>query len=170
MPDYKVVFNSSPIINLYKIDKLDLIRQLYGTVYIPFAVFEEIVLSSFEDQANKIKSLVDSGVIKVMNVSNPLLTKTLADKLDKGESEAIVLALEMKADLLILDETEARKFADLYEISKTGFIGILLSAYKKDLVNDVFALIQKAIDYGFWINPVLINELKKTLLNYKKNK
>ncbi|MEA1947618.1 MAG: hypothetical protein U9N83_10010 [Thermodesulfobacteriota bacterium] len=57
--------------------------------------------------------------------------------MDLGESAAIALAIERKANLLLLDETDARNIAEFYGLPKTGVIGLLMKAKKKNLVKEI---------------------------------
>lgn len=109
------VFNSSPLINLAKAGQLELINKLFHVCYIPEAVYNEIIVegkdkSGFAD----VQSLIKNNTIKIRQIKDTLLFKTLQTELDFGESEAIVLATEIKNCVLIIDESEGRKFADIY--------------------------------------------------------
>jgi uncharacterized protein len=98
--------------------------------------------------------------IAVFN-SSPLinLAKALQTEIDFGESEAIVLAIETKDCVLIIDETEGRRFADLYDLTKTGFIGLLLDAYHKKLIDNIEIPLNTAIGKGFWINKKILKQI-----------
>ncbi len=90
-----VISDTTAITNLIKIDLLDILSQLYGEVFIPKAVYEE--LCRYNNQKEAIDSL---PWIKTIQLANSELLSSLFGKLDKGEAEAIVLALEMEADYL----------------------------------------------------------------------
>jgi predicted nucleic acid-binding protein len=66
---------------------------------------------------------------------------------------------------LIIDESEGRKYADLYGLKKTGFIGILLLAYKRKIISNIEKPLNAAINKGFWIDKKL---LQKVLESAKK--
>lgn len=154
----KIVCNSSPIINLSKINRLDLIEKIYKQIIIPCAVFDELVVKgNTKDHVSEIKSLIDIDVIIVKKVKNLGLINLLRKDLDYGESEAIALAQEIKADLIILDEKDARDIASIYDLKKTGFLGILIKAKEKGFVNSVKENIDLAINEGFWIDDNLYN-------------
>lgn len=127
----KIVSDSSPIINLAKIHRLDWIEKLYQKIIIPRAVFEELIVKGHEkEDIAGIKSLIDTNIIEIQEVKNTELIRFLSKDLDYGEAETIALALEIKADLVLLDEIDARDIADICNLKKTGFLGILIKAKK----------------------------------------
>ncbi len=161
----KVVSNSSPLINLSKIDRLDILEKLYGKVFIPNAVFEELILKAdYPRDIEKITSLIQDKVIEVKTVKDVNFVRALRKDLDSGESEVIALAKEENADLVIIDEVDARRIAEFHDLNKTGFIGILIKAKKNGLVDDVIRLIDLAVEKGFWINKDLYQQIFNSLL------
>ena len=94
-----VVSDTTPLISLLKINRTDLLEKLFGDVLIPQAVFDE----RFQLEADQIRQ---KKFIVVKPVNNPESVSILkrATGLDQGESEAIVLTDELKADLLLMDE------------------------------------------------------------------
>jgi predicted nucleic acid-binding protein len=108
----KVVSNSSVLIHL--------------NIFIPEAVYDECVVEGEEQEDAKL--IKSAEWIKVERVKNDKLVKLLYSEIDKGEAEAIVLALEIGADLILLDDYEARQKARLYDLKITGTLGILLRA------------------------------------------
>jgi len=97
-----VVGNASPLINLARIGQLDLLRQLYGELLIPEAVWQEVVIQGIgQTGADEVAS---ARWIKRVAIVNRALTIALQQDLDAGEAEAIVLAVERQADLLVMDE------------------------------------------------------------------
>lgn len=160
MASPSVISNSSPLIHLSKIERLDLLQRLYKEVTIPAAVYREIVLEGHgRPGSSAIKIHCDKGDIRVREITNKNLYKSLKRDLDNGEAEAITLAVEMKADLILLDESEARKMASLFDLPVTGFIGILLKAYKNGLIDDFKTTLDKAVENGFYINSMLYQRL-----------
>lgn len=130
-----VVSNSSALINLARIGKLALLRDLYVEVCIPEAVWQEAVVKG-EGQAgaNEIKAAV---WIKALRVKNAELVKALRQELDPGESEAIALALETQAELLLMDERLGRDTARHLGLPFTGLIGLLVEAKRKGLISSI---------------------------------
>lgn len=106
-----VVADTTPLISLMKMGKLRLVRQLFGEVQIPNAVYEELVLNPvFRSEAQQIQ---DSTFIKCVTVADEKSVSLLrrATGLDLGESEAIILSDTCCADLLLMDESKGRMVA-----------------------------------------------------------
>ena len=125
-----VVADSTPLITLMKALRLDLLRQLFGEIQIPTAVFEELTTNlTYQSEADLIKN---SEYIKVVNVTNTDAVSILrrATGLDRGECEAIVYADEVKANLLLMDEAKGRMVAQNMNLPITGSAGILIRAFK----------------------------------------
>ncbi|HDN65742.1 MAG TPA: DUF3368 domain-containing protein [Methanosarcinales archaeon] len=130
-----VVSNASPLINLARIGKLGLLRQLYGELFIPEAVWHEVVIEGVGlPGAVEVKA---ATWIKVQSVTNPLLVRALRQELDAGESEAIVLALEMESELLLMDERLGREVARHLGLRYMGLIGVLVEAKHKGMLSAV---------------------------------
>ena len=101
------VSNSSPIINLARIGKLDLLRQIFGTVTVPDAVWREVVVDG-AGQAGA-RDVEQASWIRRATVKNRDLVRALQQELDEGESEAIALACETQGSLLLMDENLGRE-------------------------------------------------------------
>ena len=132
-----VVSDTTPLISLLKINRIDLMEKLFGAVMIPTAVFDELTADKrFQLEANKIKQ---TKFIVVKPVANPESAGVLkrATGLDQGESEAIVLTDELKADLLLMDEAKGRNVSAQMGLKIMGTIGILMAAYEEqELTSD----------------------------------
>ena len=119
------VSNSTPLIALSKIGKLGLLRDYFGQICIPKAVYDEVVVNGgILYGAEEVK---EADWINVEYVGNALAVESLSMYLDAGESEAIVLAKE-KDCLLIIDDGDGRKAARNMNLTITGTVGILLKA------------------------------------------
>jgi predicted nucleic acid-binding protein len=155
----EIVSNSSPIIHLAKIGKLDLLNILFHTIKIPGAVYRECVIEG--GGRAEVNIIRDAEWIKVINVDETHLTKLLKSQLDKGESEVIALALDIGSDLVLLDDYEAREKARLLGLKVTGTIGILLKAKKKGLIRDLKDEIKNLQLTGFWLKKDFIKNILK---------
>lgn len=127
-----VVSDSSPLIALSAMGYLELARQLYDSVLIPQAVFDEITADAAARTGAR--EIAAASWIEVRTVSNRSVLAELADELDAGESEAIALALEVHAELLLVDERKARRVALHYGLEVTGVGGLLIEAKRKGLI------------------------------------
>lgn len=107
-----VVSDTSPVTTLIQIGKVDLLQKLYGEVLLPEAVRDELSLTH--------KSLPD--FFRCVPVLNHGAVKKLLEELNAGEAEAIVLAKEKHADVLLIDEIEGREVLGEIENQTTFYI------------------------------------------------
>ena len=97
-----VVSNTSPITNLAAIDQLHLLREIYDTILIPQAVYNELTV--LDQPVPGTAEVQIFGWINVRQVSDRIQVANLRQVVDAGESEAITLALELSAKRLLIDE------------------------------------------------------------------
>jgi len=149
-----VVSNTSPITNLAGIGQLDLLYQLYGTITIPQAVYNEMAtIGRTVPGALEVQTL---SWITVQPVTDPSQVTALRAVLDPGEAEAIVLALELNAELLLIDERPGRAIARQTGIAIIGVLGVLLEAKQQGLIVAVKPLIDQLIhQVDFWVDKQL---------------
>ena len=126
--NFKVVSNSTPLIALSQVNRLYIIKELFGSIIIPDAVFVEVAADK-KGRAGKDEVSIAKW-IRTMKVSNPLAADFLSVNLDPGEAEAITLSKEIKANLLLIDDKDGRKAAKSVDIPITGTVGLLLRYYK----------------------------------------
>jgi len=153
MPD--IVSNTTPIISLLKIDKLNLLKELYSKIHIPNAVFEEVEAGRHKDYYTDLSKI---SWIKISNIKDKNSIKYFLD-LDAGEAETIVLATEIDADLVILDEKLGRFHAKHADLKVTGTIGVLAKAKKEGLTENLKPIFFELKEKGVWISDKLINEI-----------
>ncbi|NIM18088.1 MAG: DUF3368 domain-containing protein [Candidatus Aminicenantes bacterium] len=153
----KVVSNSTPLIALSKIDKLNIIKEFFDSIIIPDAVFIEVATDKKEREGKE--EVLKAKWVQTQKVSNNLAVDILLVNLDVGEAEAITLAKEIKADLLLIDDKDGRKAAKSLGIPVTGTVGLLLRYYrgKKD---DFKLALDELIAKGFRLSK---EEYKKFL-------
>lgn len=137
-----VVSNTSPILNLAIIGRLSMLRQQFGQIQIPTAVLEELRVEENLPGSEAIREAVETGWIQVQEVRNRLLVQLLREDLDRGEAEAIALALQLEADWTLLDEREGRRIAQELGLNVTGILGILLRSWRAGDLSSV----REAID------------------------
>lgn len=150
----KVVSNTTPIISLLKIEKLDVLQNLYGKILIPQAVYREIETGREKDYYIDVGKL---DWIEIVPIQSPSARLYLYD-LDDGEAETIVLAQEQAADVVIIDEKLGRRYASQINIPVTGTIGILIQAKERGLITTVTPFLQELRNKSSWINDDLFNK------------
>jgi len=132
-----------------------LLHELFGEIAIPRAVYEECIIEG--EERKEIATIKNADWLHTYDVTDKNLVTVLHSELDKGESEAIALALEKSADLILLDDAEAREKARLYSLKITGTLGILLRA--KDKVQSFGDIIEQLLTTGFWVDAALKRRL-----------
>ncbi len=153
----RVVSDSSPLIHLAKIGRLELLRLLFGEVLVPEAVYRECVIEGGERE--DARRIAEARWIRVLKIRDERLRKVLARELDEGEAEAIVLALEEGADLVLLDEREARRVARSLGLKVTGTVGILMRARREGMIEDLRRELDRLLKSGFWISEDLYERI-----------
>lgn len=151
----KIITNTTPILSLLKIDKLDLLKELFGKVTVPNAVYQEIENGRHKPYYQDLKQI---DWIKIEHIKNQDSLAFFVD-LDKGEAEVLILAKEQKADLVILDEIMGRRYAKQFELNLTGTLGILLKAKEKGIINSIRELLTELTEKGTWLNPKLVKKV-----------
>lgn len=152
MPMRKVIVNSTPLIALSKINRLELLKELYGEITIPEAVFHEVTAKN--DGVRR--KLLESGAwVHVQQISDNRDKRMYKAKLHDGEVEVMILAQEAKADLVIIDDNAARKTAIYLGLPLTGTIGVLLRAKEKGLVHKIMPLIESMEQNGLYFGAQL---------------
>ena len=130
-----IVSNTSPLTNLAAIGQFDLLRHLYGRLHIAQGVWEELNARGKHWPGRD--EVAEADWIERQAVLNQALVTALRRDLDRGEAETIALALELGADLVLLDEREGRHAAQRLELRVTGVVGILLEAKSRGPVGAV---------------------------------
>ncbi len=151
-----VVCNTSPIVALARAGRLDLLHAVYGEIVVPEAVFHEITVAGAGEPGAR--EVVAAAWIKRKPALNLSLTNALGLELDAGEAEAIALAVECRADLILLDERIGRHAAQRMGLAVSGTLGILIAARDRGLLAPVRPLLDALrTDAGFWIGDALYN-------------
>lgn len=157
-----VVSDTSPLLNLSLIERLDLLRSQFDGVTAPSEVWEE--LTEGDAGVDTIRTLRNEGFLTVVDVERTDLFVEIRHQLDLGETAAISYAVGEDADLLLVDERDGRRVARRHDIEVTGVIGVLLRGAndgKLDLAAELDAL-QEA---GFWI----ADDLYSSVLSEREN-
>jgi predicted nucleic acid-binding protein len=155
-----VVSDTSPLLNLARIGYLELLVKLYGQVVIPPRVEEELirVRNEFPTQ----DELFSASWLAVVKPSDLRQVDELSKNLDAGEAEAIALAIEHNADLLLIDERRGRRVAAERGLKLIGLLGVLVSAKQSGYIRIIKPLLDDLIQTArFWIGPELYAEVLK---------
>ena len=139
-----MIVNASPLIIFSKIDKLDLLEQVFGKLKICREVYTEIVRKGMKIKAPDaylIKEYIDSGKIQIIDLDQEGLKEykklTLAYKqLDIGEAATIALVIKEGETEILIDERIARKIASLKGLTARGSLRVLILAYNNKIINE----------------------------------
>ena len=142
-----VIADSSCLISLSKIGRLPILRQLFGTILIPPAVYHEVVVKGAGCAGAK--DVEQADWIETRQINNPLAVNAFNLNLGAGESEAIALASECHADFVILDDWNARQTALGLSLPVVGTVALLKKATEKGFLEDCDAEIEKLRQAGF---------------------
>jgi len=150
------VSNSSPLINLSIINRFHLLYS-FDIIHIPPAVWNEVVVHGEGlPGCDEVRDGVTQGKIIVSPLSNPDSIKRFRQTLHLGEAEAITLGVEIRPDVIILDEHAARDEAIHLGLHVVGVIGILAEAKKTGQILSLKdELDNLRTDGGFRIHPAL---------------
>ena len=138
MPD--VISNTSPLQYLYQLDLLSILPALAGSVWVPPAVVEELAAG----RAAGVR-LPDPETLPWVKVRRPVgeVALPLVNDLGPGETEVLMLALELHDAVVVLDDGLARQVAETLRLPLTGTLGLLLDAKRKGLVPAVVPLLDQ---------------------------
>jgi len=150
-----IVSNSSPLILLAKIGRFDLLRQ-YGNVFIPNAVYTEVCIRGKSlPGSEEVERAIQEGWIRIRKVK---ALPELEFLLGRGEAEAISLAKSLNLPILI-DDRKGRILARKMNLTVFGTLGVLINAYKHGLIEDFESEVQKLVNAGIRMSPVLLRKL-----------
>jgi len=151
MPEGReVICDTSPLLYLHAIDKLDLLRSLYGSVIVPLAVVEEIAVGRRIGISSPDVDTIDW--CHVMSAPAEVARDALVD-LGPGEREVLVLARHRAGSLVVLDDLLARRYASILGVRMTGTLGVLLRAKRSSLLPAIEPLIGQLQQSGFRLDP-----------------
>ncbi len=152
-----VVSDTSVITNLWKVNQLQLLPLVFNTVFIPLAVQSEL----FRIPAQR-EDLEAEPWLITQSPTDKLAIHQLLIHLDAGESEAIVLATELNADYLLIDETTGRTIAQQKGLRISGTLGVLIKAKHQRVVESVKPIMDDLIQEArFFIHQRLYDEVLK---------
>ncbi len=160
MPDRTVIVNSTPIIALASINSLFILKDLYGEVFIPAAVYDEISAKKDSKSFIELKKAAAEW-IHIRKIDNVHLKKFFRIQLHDGEVEVMILGKELNAALLIIDDKIAKKYANYLDFKVTGTLGVLLKAKEVGLVKKVKPYVDALIENGIYIGKQVYSDILK---------
>jgi predicted nucleic acid-binding protein len=147
-----VIANSTPVIALRNVNSLYILKELYREIIIPNAVYQELTVKD---------SQVLSGYdwIHVKSINNQMAKEMFATALHDGEVEVMLLAKEMNADLIIMDDGLARQHAKYLGLNITGTVGVVLRAKNNGIISAVKPVLIRLINNGFYLSNNVYQEI-----------
>jgi len=161
---------------LGKLGILDLFHHLYERVYVPTAVYTEVVVRGSEhgySDAHVAKLAIQREHLVVIDMDNSELPDEISNlPLDIGERQALYLAIRDEADLILLDDLMAREEAHIRGLTVKGTLGVIVQAYRAGQLQfgEVETLIQTIVTRDdIWIAAELCHRVLKSLETDGKN-
>jgi predicted nucleic acid-binding protein len=152
-----VVSDTSPIRALKYLDLLGLLDDLYGQVVVPLAVERELLQPRRRFEPILLRHL---PYMRVVSPTDQARVNELEKRLDRGEAEAIALAVELGADQILVDESAGRAVAAELKLQVIGVFGILIQAKRGGLIPAVGPLIDRLVnELGFFASANLIADI-----------
>jgi len=151
-----VVSDSSPLIGLAQIQRLELLQCLFGEIFIPQAVYDEVVIEG-RKKGRDVQAVSTATWIRTVVVSDPSSVGALLQELDKGEAETIVLAQALSAEWVLMDEKAGRRKLTQMGMNKIGTLGILLWAKRAGFLDAIRPEIERLQAQRFSVSQSVIN-------------
>jgi predicted nucleic acid-binding protein len=149
-----VVSNTTPISSLFSIDSLWLLPKVFTAIHIAEAVSNEV-------QAGGIILQPDEFIVHRLN--NTTAVEILLHDLDRGEAETIILAKELQADVVIIDERLGNRIAQESGLRVIGTLTVLRFAKERGLIDTVRPLLDTIIAHGQWYSPRVYTDFLQSI-------
>lgn len=142
-----VVSNATPIITLACINRTEILKYFFDKVYIPKAVYDEIKSKKAYGYQE-----IDDDFFEVKSIRDEFAQNILLNDLDLGEAQTIVLAKEMGADIVLIDETIGYNIAKSQLLNVQRTLSFLIASKQKGYIQEVKPLLDEMIEKGRWIS------------------
>ena len=160
MKVFRVAVDSSCLIGLAQIEIFGLLKEVFAEIYIPGAVYEEVVvIGRGEAGSAETESAVKDGWISMKAVNDEIAVNALTTNLGKGESEVIILCKESGFDYALIDERTAREKAALMSVNTMGILGVIDLAIEMGFAMDKKKLVKQLREVGFRISDKLYEKM-----------
>ena len=154
-----VVSDATPLIALAKIKHLEILAELFGRVVIPQSVYDEVVTKALNRVGASEVAKVD--FFDIRSATDQSKVTYLLTNLDAGEAEALVLAEELSANFVLLDEKKARRVAEKIGLRYMGTVGLLLAAKNKRKIKKLRPLLDELLANDFYLDEKLYERVLK---------
>jgi predicted nucleic acid-binding protein len=152
------ISDSSPLILLARVHRLNLLEDIFGQIFVPPAVWREVLPSGPEREG--MADLTNATWIWQRRLAQPEMARELHDSLHPGEAEAIALASEMLPPVpLLVDDLKARRIAIERGLRVTGTAGILVVAKEKRLIDRMQPLLRDVMEAGLYLGDAAVQEV-----------
>ncbi len=151
-----VVSNATPIISLASIGRVDILKHFFDKVYIPQAVYDEIKSKKAYGYQE-----IDDTFFQVEHIEDKFAQNILLNDLDLGEAQTIVLAKEMSADIVLIDETIGYNLAKSQQLNVKRTLSFLIASKQKGYIDEVKPLLDEMIAEGRWISHKVYRDVLK---------
>lgn len=150
----KVIVNTTPLIALCHVGMLGILKDIYGEILIPQAVYQELS----KKKESIFKKQVDASLdwIHVERIENQMAKSMFKTQLHDGEVEVMILAKEKNADIVIIDDANAKKHAKYLKLPVTGTLGVLIKAKQEGYISELKPIIQEMISKNIYISENLM--------------
>jgi len=156
----KIVFNTSPLIFLTRLELLEIFLSQQGEYFTPQAVFDEI--QAKEDEVSlSLKPIFANQKIEIKPIQMSILANSLNQRLGRGESEAMTLALELNANYIILDDFAARREASHLGLQVKGTLAIIkkLQHDGQITLDNLEEFYQRIVSIGFRVKRSIFDDI-----------
>lgn len=146
-----IIGDSSALVALATMDRLDLLEKIFDKIYVPQAVYDEVTIS-YKPQSLKLKEFLFDKVVAVeLDISKM--------GLGQGELEAIALYKSINADFLLIDDRRAKSFAKLNGLNVLGSLGVMVLAKDAGFVESIREDLEKLVNSSLFISQNLIDRV-----------
>ncbi len=153
-----IVADASPLMIAAKLEFLDFFPAILGVVYIPPKVADECLKENAKEGASLIKKAIEDGILFVTETPSHEFLSRVPSGVDDGEAQAIGLALEMGARLLI-DDLKGRKAAINEGISVFGFGVVIVRAKQLGIIPNVAPVLDQIKNHGYHVSPRVVKDI-----------
>lgn len=152
-----VIADTGALISLAHVDKIELIESVFGKVYIPNAVWEEIIKYEYQEFDKSSLLRLEKNIIHIKSKNH------LSVIMDYGEAESVILYEEINADYLLIDDNRARNMAESLGVNCIGSIGLLIKSKQLGFIKEIRPIFHKWIKLERYFSIKLLNSILKRL-------